>query len=62
MENLKQALTSKKFIAAIAGVIVALVARVGIDLDTEATATILSPIVAYIVGQGIADFGKHRNP
>jgi uncharacterized membrane protein (DUF441 family) len=55
---LRQLLTSKKTIAAIAGVIVAAVGRVGLDLDPEAVTQIIAPIVAYIVGQGIADAGK----
>ena len=41
-----------------AGVIVAVAAKRGLDLDTEAVAAIISPILAYILGQGFADFGK----
>jgi uncharacterized membrane protein (DUF441 family) len=54
----KQLLTSKKALAAIAGFIVAAVGRVGLDLDPDAVTQVLAPIVAYIVGQGIADAGK----
>ena len=53
-------LKSKKFIAAIVGVIIALVSKLGIELDTEAVALVVSPILAYIVGQGVADHGKER--
>lgn len=57
---LKTLLTSKKFVAAIVGVAVALVAKLGIELDTEAVTLVVSPILAYIVGQGISDHGKSR--
>ena len=57
---LKTLLTSKKFVAAIVGVIVGLVAKLGVELDTDATALVISPILAYIVGQGVADHGKSR--
>lgn len=55
---LRDLLTSKKAIAAIAGVIVAAVGRIGLDLDTEVVTQIIAPLIAYIVGQGIADAGK----
>ena len=55
-------ITSKKFIVMLAGVIVAFVAEVTPigNLDETAVATILAPIMAYIVGQGIADTGKEK--
>lgn len=58
---LGQLLTSKKAIAAATGVIIAAAARIGLDLPADAVNQILAPIVAYIVGQGIADFGKEKN-
>lgn len=57
-DAIKGILGSKKAIAAIAGVVVSLVAKVGIDLETDAIVAILAPIMAYIVGQGVADIGK----
>ena len=57
---IKSLLGSKKFIASTVGVIVALVAKLGIELDTEAVALVISPILAYILGQGVADHGKGR--
>jgi uncharacterized membrane protein (DUF441 family) len=51
-------LLSKKFIAAISGVVVALATKKGFHLDTDMVGVLLSPIVAYIVSQGIADKGK----
>ena len=55
---IKEMLKSKKFIASVAGVIVAATAKIGLDLDTEAVAAIVAPFVAYILGQGWADAGK----
>ena len=53
--------TSKKFVAAVAGVIVGFAGRLGFDLPMEEVETLLYPILAYIVGQGAADLGKHMN-
>jgi putative Mn2+ efflux pump MntP len=49
---------SKKFVAALAGMIVALVAKVGWDVDTEIVLGILGLFGTYVLGQGIADNGK----
>ena len=51
---------SKKFIAAIAGVIVAIFGNFGIDIPPDELIAIMSPIIAYIVGQGVADQGKEK--
>ena len=51
---------SKKFLAALASVLVAVGAKVGWNITTEELLPILSPLMAYIVGQGIADNGKER--
>jgi len=59
VEKLLEMLTSKKAIAAAAGVIVAFAARYGLQLPEDAVNQILAPIVAYILAQGAADFGKH---
>jgi hypothetical protein len=53
-------LKSKKFQASVVGLIVALTGKIGLDLDEAALLTILSPILAYIAGQGLADIGKER--
>jgi len=49
---------SKKAIAALCGVVAGFAGRYGLDLDVEALAVIMAPIVAYILGQGWADAGK----
>lgn len=57
---IKEMLSSKKFIASAVGVIVWLLSKAGLDLDAgEATAAI-SPLLTYILGQGIADHGKSK--
>ena len=53
----KGLLASKKALAAIAGVLVALAARVGLDLPESEVALVLAPIIAFVVGQSIADHG-----
>jgi len=58
LDTLKEMIQSKKAIAMIAGMIVTLVAKVGLDLDVDAIAVIISPVIAYIIGQGWADTGK----
>lgn len=55
---IREAATSKKFIVTLAGVISGALLKIGLDLPTEDVAVILSPLVAYIVGQGFADRGK----
>ena len=51
---------SKKALTAIAAVIIAIAAKAGLDLSTDELMPILTPLMAYIVGQGIADHGKER--
>ena len=53
-EQLISFLTSKKAIAGIAGAIVALAARWGLELPADELAAVLSPIIIYIVAQGRA--------
>ena len=51
---------SKKALTAIAAVIIAVAAKAGWDVSTDELMPILTPLMAYIVGQGIADHGKER--
>ena len=55
---IKEILTSKKVLATVSGVVVALALRLGFEVSVETVATVISPIVAYILGQGWADTGK----
>lgn len=49
---------SKKFWVALIGLVVAVAGEVGLDLSVDEIMAVLSPILAYILGQGLADFGK----
>lgn len=53
-------LKSKKFQAALAGLIVAIAGKFGLELDETALLAILSPILVYIAGQAVADLGKEK--
>jgi len=54
---IKGILKSKKAVAAIVGVIAGLVGRLGWDIPADELALMISPIIAYVVGQSIADHG-----
>ena len=53
-------LQSKKALTAIATVGVGLLGHLGLNMTTADILPLLSPLMAYIVGQGIADHGKER--
>ena len=55
---LKELASSKKALATLAATGVSLLAKLGFDISTEELMPILAPLVAYIIGQGIADNGK----
>lgn len=59
IEALKALASSKKFIVAVVAALVWIAGRFGLALDKEEVLGIVSPLLAYIVGQGIADTGKH---
>jgi len=58
--SLKGLLGSKKFVAGIAGVVVGLAAKLGLDLQTDEIIAILSPLMVAITGQAVADAGKEK--
>lgn len=51
-------LKSKKFQAAVVGVIATVLVHTVPALQSVNVTEVLAPIVAYILGQGIADHGK----
>jgi hypothetical protein len=53
-----EVLTSKKAIATIAGVLLVMTNKIGLQLPEEAVTQIVAAIAAYVVSQGLADFGK----
>ncbi len=60
MDAIKGLFASKKFLVAAISVITHIAGRYGFDVDQEAMLTILSPLYAYVIGQGIADGGKGK--
>ena len=58
MNVIKQLLASKKAIAAIAGVLVILAGRIGLNLPDETALEITGIVIAYLLGQGLADVNK----
>jgi len=58
LEAIKALLGSKKFLVMLAGVIVAILAKVGVPIDPDLVNQVVGLAAAYIVGQGIADHGK----
>lgn len=57
-EILYELFASKKFLAALAGCVATLCAKLGWQVPTDTILAALSPLIAYIVAQGIADHGK----
>lgn len=55
---MKELLTSKKFIVMVCGLILAIAAKYGLNLDPDMIYQIVFIIAAYLGGQGLADFGK----
>ena len=60
MQMLKTLLSSKKFIAMLAGLVATLVAKIGWNVDTETVNQVIALVVSYVVGQGLADAGKEK--
>ena len=58
MAIVKELLQSKKFVAVLISITVWLAGYVGLDVDPIALAPIFATVIAYIVGQGLADHGK----
>lgn len=54
---LKSLIGSKKAAAAVAGVLMAIFGK-KVGLDEQAVTSIIATVIAYLVGQGIADHGK----
>ena len=60
MDTLKQLLTSKKALVALATVASYALARFGLDVPLDDLIPIVTVGTGYLVGQGIADHGKGR--
>ena len=64
MRTWKDKLTSRKFWAAVVGVIISVMVLCGIDTDTQqktiAIVTASATLIAYIVGEGLTD-ASHKD-
>jgi|TARA_R110000824_G_scaffold296778_1_gene485037 hypothetical protein len=58
LKMLKELLSSKKALAAIAGVLVLVAGRIGLNLPEETALEITGIVIAYLLGQGLADVNK----
>lgn len=52
---------SKKFQMAVIGIIVVIITNFIPDIDEAELTKIVALIISYIIGQGLADFGKEKN-
>lgn len=57
-ELLKSYVRSKKVRAMLFGLLVSFGAKFGLHLDNETVAVLLSPVLTYMLSQGLADTGK----
>jgi len=56
---MKDLLKSKKFwVSLLTTALVAITVLSGVDIDVEQIVAMISPMIAYLIGQGIADQGK----
>jgi hypothetical protein len=59
LDTLKNAFASKKFLAAIIGVVV-VAAGTAFGLSEDQSMKIVALICTYVLGQGVADHGKEK--
>lgn len=59
---IKDLFASKKFVIALISVIAWAAGRIGWNVDPAELTQAVSPFLAFIVGQGIADLGKAAKP
>lgn len=58
LDFLRDLFGSKKFVAALAGVVFVAVNKLGLGIDENTVLAIIGLIASYVIGQGIADNGK----
>lgn len=58
---IRELLTSKKFLTSLLGLAVAIAVKLGVpEVQAGEIVELLSPLIAYIVAQGVADVGKEK--
>lgn len=60
LNTVKDMLKSKKFLAAVLAGVVWVAGRFGLSLNSEELLGAVTPLWAYILGQGVADLGKAK--
>lgn len=60
MSIVKSLLASRKFNVALFATLAWAISLFGLDADPEQIGAVLSPLYAYVLGQGFADMGKER--
>ena len=57
MKTFSELMHSKKFITSLIGVAAVIISHF-FEIPTEQVILLLTPIVSYIIGQGVSDIGK----
>ena len=60
LNTVKEILKSKKFLAAALAAIVWATGKIGWNLNSEELLGAVTPLWAYVLAQGAADFGKSK--
>jgi len=60
LDVFRQLLGSKKAVAAVAGVVTLLAGRFGLNITPELSLEITGIVIAYLLGQGLADVNKAK--
>ena len=60
MQVLKDLLASKKFLATLVGILSILIGKIGWNVPDETLTQLVALVASFVVGQGIADFGKEK--
>ena len=60
LKTAKEMLGSKKFLAALIAGVVWVAGRFGLALNNEELLGAVTPLWLYVLGQGMADFGKAK--
>jgi len=56
---IRRLLSSTKFLTMVATVVSTVIARWGFDIPSEEITPIIAVVVSWLLGQGLADIGKH---
>jgi len=60
MDLIKSLFRSKKFVAMITGIVLSILAKLGIGIPEDVIAEIITLVSVYIAGQGLSDIGKEK--